>query len=141
MFGPDGNLYVVTGDAQNPANSQNLGNTFGKILRMTPVGTVPAGNPFRDRAGTRPEIWATGLRNPWRYSFDRATGDLYIADVGQNALEEIDFQPAGQGGQNYGWNRMEGSRCRGGGESCDRAGLKMRRSPAARIRRPCSDRA
>jgi glucose/arabinose dehydrogenase len=91
-----------------------------------PAYAVPADNPLRESAGARPEIWAFGLRNPWRYSFDRATGELYIADVGQNAFEEVNVQPArDRGGQNYGWNRMEGAHCRGGGEACDRNGLTM----------------
>jgi glucose/arabinose dehydrogenase len=73
--------------------------------------TIPTDNPFVGTSGARGEIWAYGLRNPWRYSFDRATGDLWIGDVGQNAREEVDFQPAGSpGGQNYGWPRLEGSR-------------------------------
>jgi uncharacterized protein (TIGR03437 family) len=73
---------------------------------------IPSDNPFVNAAGTRPEIWALGLRNPWRFSFDRATGGLWIADVGQDAFEEVDYQPASsRGGENYGWNRMEGSHC------------------------------
>ena len=74
---------------------------------------IPADNPFVDRAEARPEIWAYGLRNPWRYSFDRETGDLWIGDVGQSAWEEVDLQPSGSsGGENYGWNRMEGDALR-----------------------------
>jgi glucose/arabinose dehydrogenase len=113
-------------------NGQNPGSLLGKMLRIdvdrqsgNQAYAIPGGNPFAGQQGWRPEIWAYGLRNPWRYSFDRATGDLYIADVGQNAYEEVHFQPAGQGGQNYGWPIMEGAHCRGGGNSCDRSGLTM----------------
>jgi glucose/arabinose dehydrogenase len=117
-FGPDGYLYIGLGDggsAGDPqGNGQNLKALLGKLLRIDvnpgdPYG-IPPDNPFVGHPEARPEIWAYGLRNPWRYSFDRATGDLYIADVGQNAYEEIDYQPAGsQGGENYGWNFMEGA--------------------------------
>jgi glucose/arabinose dehydrogenase len=86
---------------------------------------IPRDNPFVGQSGVRPEIWATGLRNPWRYSFDRATGDLWIADVGQNQLEEINVQPAAsRGGENYGWSIMEGTRCFRE-RDCDRDGLTM----------------
>ncbi len=118
VFGPDGYLYIGLGDggsAGDPqGNGQNLKALLGKLLRIDvnqgdPYG-IPPDNPFVGHPEARPEIWAYGLRNPWRYSFDRATGDLYIADVGQNAYEEIDYQPAGsQGGENYGWNFMEGA--------------------------------
>ncbi len=119
-FGPDGYLYLGLGDggsAGDPqGNAQNLGSPLGKILRFdvshgSPYA-VPADNPFKNRQGAVPEVWAYGLRNPWRFSFDRATGDLYIADVGQNVWEEINFQPrSSKGGENYGWNRMEGTHC------------------------------
>lgn len=128
IFGPDGYLYIGTGDggrAGDPwGNAQNPSTLLGKMLRIDvdggePYG-VPADNPFVGRRGARPEIWALGLRNPWKFSFDRATGDLYIADVGQNAWEEIHFQPAGSpGGHNYGWNRMEGTRCYPPNSRCD----------------------
>ncbi len=117
------------GDPQN--NAQNLGTLLGKMLRIdidaqTPVGTndlcgldptpadprdygVPAGNPFAGGSGDCDEIWAYGLRNPWRWSFDQDTGDMFIGDVGQNAWEEIDFEPAGLGGKNYGWRCREGA--------------------------------
>jgi glucose/arabinose dehydrogenase len=121
-FGPDGYLYVGMGDGgaggdvgsghAPEGNGQSVKTLLGKILRIevaaTGPYTIPAGNPGLGQ-GSRPEIWAYGLRNPWRFSFDRATGDLYIADVGQNAWEEIDFQPgAGTGGVNYGWPLWEG---------------------------------
>lgn len=114
-FGPDGYLYWSTGDgggAGDPqGNGQNLDSHLGKILRLDVAGatySVPPTNPFASGGG-RPEIWAYGLRNPWRFSFDRATGDLWIADVGQNLMEEINFQPAGApGGRNYGWDGWEG---------------------------------
>jgi glucose/arabinose dehydrogenase len=118
-FGPDGYLYIGLGDGGSggdpQGNGQSLSTLLGKMLRIdpTPFGDlpyrVPADNPFVGRADARPEIWAYGLRNPWRYSFDRQTGDLWIGDVGQSAWEEVDLQPsASAGGENYGWNRMEG---------------------------------
>jgi glucose/arabinose dehydrogenase len=122
-FGPDGLLYIGMGDGGSggdvgaghapQGNGQSLTTLLGKILRIQ-VGarggyTLPAGNPNLG-TGSKREIWAYGVRNPWRFSFDRATGDLYIADVGQNAWEEIDFQPKGaQGGANYGWPTWEGA--------------------------------
>lgn len=120
QFGPDGYLYIGFGDggsARDPMNAgQNRRTLLGKMLRLdvdsTDTYRVPATNPFAGNADTLPEIWALGLRNPWRYSFDRLTGDLWIADVGQNRAEEISFQPANsRGGENYGWRVMEGFRC------------------------------
>jgi glucose/arabinose dehydrogenase len=120
LFGPDRYLYVGLGDggrAGDPwGNAQNRGALLGKMLRLDVDGgwpyAIPPDNPFASDSAARPEIWAYGLRNPWRFSFDRATGDLYIGDVGQNAWEELDFQRAGSGGgQNYGWNHMEGRHC------------------------------
>ncbi|MCY4437513.1 MAG: PQQ-dependent sugar dehydrogenase [Chloroflexi bacterium] len=117
-FGPDGYLYVALGDGGSggdPLDSgQDLGTLLGTLLRIdvrTGGGyAVPADNPFVGREGVRAEIWAWGLRNVWRFSFDRDTGDLFMADVGQNKLEEVSFQPAASpGGENYGWNRFEGS--------------------------------
>jgi uncharacterized protein (TIGR03437 family) len=120
-FGPDGYLYVGMGDGGNAGdpqgNGQNRASLLGKLLRLdveTDPGriVIPATNPFIGNSAARPEIWALGLRNPWRFSFDRATGDLWIADVGQDRYEEIDLQPAGsRGGENYGWNTMEGAHC------------------------------
>lgn len=119
-FGPDGYLYLGLGDGGSGGdphgNGQNLNTLLGKILRIDVSGAsdymVPPSNPFVGQAGKRGEIWAYGLRNPWRFAFDRLTGDLYIGDVGQNLWEEIDFQAAGAaGGVNYGWNAMEGMHC------------------------------
>jgi len=120
-FGPDGYLYLGLGDGGSGGdpldNAQNPASLLGKILRLDVSGgagpyAVPAGNPFVGDPAWREEIWAAGLRNPWRYSFDRLTGDLYIADVGQSTWEEVNFQPAGSpGGQNYEWNRLEGPDC------------------------------
>lgn len=118
-FGPDGFLYIALGDGGSGGDPQNNGQRLdtllGKLLRIdvdsaTPYA-IPAGNPFVGTAGARPEIWAYGLRNPWRFSFDRLTGDIFIADVGQGSWEEIDFEPAASGGRNYGWRRMEGTHC------------------------------
>jgi len=130
-FGPDGFLYIATGDGGSAGdpheNGQSLRTLLGKILRVdvnggSPYGIPPA-NPFVGREGAREEIWAYGLRNPWRNSFDRATGDLWIGDVGQNSREEVNVQKgSSKGGGNYGWNIMEGSRCFSG-SSCNRSGL------------------
>jgi glucose/arabinose dehydrogenase len=120
VFGPDGNLWIGLGDGgsgNDPQdNAQRLDTLLGKMLRVDPrpsgeaAYTVPADNPFAGMPGARPEIWALGLRHPWRYSFDRATGDLWIGDVGQARREEVDLQPAGSGGgENYGWARLEGT--------------------------------
>jgi glucose/arabinose dehydrogenase len=131
-FGPDGYLYWSTGDgggAGDPQNNaQNLGVLLGKILRIdvdsgSPY-SIPASNPFYNSPGSsvRKEIWAYGLRNPWRFSFDRLTGDMFIGDVGQNAREEIDFQSAASpGGENYGWRVMEGTLCYNPPSGCDQS--------------------
>lgn len=120
-FSPvDGYLYIPLGDggsANDPGNrSQNTLNMLGKTLRIDvdelPYG-IPPDNPFIGNPKVLDEIWAIGLRNPWRWSFDRETGDMYIGDVGQNAREEVDFEAAGQGGLNYGWRCMEGTSCTG----------------------------
>jgi glucose/arabinose dehydrogenase len=116
-FGPDGYLYIGLGDGGSGGDPENRAQNplvfLGKILRIdvdhgNPY-TIPDSNPYYALSSVRNEIWALGLRNPWRFSFDRKTGDLWIADVGQNALEEINFQPAGShGGENYGWRCYEG---------------------------------
>jgi glucose/arabinose dehydrogenase len=133
QFGPDGYLYLGMGDgggANDPqGNGQNPGSLLGKMLRISVDDGdsygVPPGNPFVDRPEFRPEIWALGLRNPWRFSFDRLTGDMYAGDVGQNAYEEIDFEPAGSpGGLNYGWAVMEGAHCLRE-QPCDQTGFIM----------------
>ncbi|MGE0601267.1 MAG: sorbosone dehydrogenase family protein [Dehalococcoidia bacterium] len=131
-FGPDGYLYISTGDGGSSGdpngNGQNLEAYLGKILRVDvdsgdPYG-IPPTNPFAKIAGARSEIWAYGLRNPWRFSFDSQTGDLWIGDVGQNKYEEIDFQlAADKGGANYGWNIMEGLHCYKPATGCDQTGL------------------
>jgi glucose/arabinose dehydrogenase len=125
-FGPDRHLYIAFGDGGGggdpEGNGQSLGSLLGKLLRIDPRPAggrpyrVPADNPFVDTDDARPEIWAYGLRNPWRFSFDSATGDLWIGDVGQNAYEEVNREPAGSGGHNYGWNRREGRHAFSGGE-------------------------
>jgi glucose/arabinose dehydrogenase/regulation of enolase protein 1 (concanavalin A-like superfamily) len=117
-FGPDGYLYISTGDgggAGNPTNSaQNKDSLQGKLLRINVNSgspySIPADNPFAGAIAGADEVWAYGLRNPWRFSFDRQTNDMWIADVGQVNREEINFQPAGQGGRNYGWRCYEGTR-------------------------------
>jgi glucose/arabinose dehydrogenase len=129
QFGPDGYLYVALGDggsSNDPLNNaQNLGSKLGKILRIdvdNPAGGlnygIPPTNPYVGPGASLDEIWASGFRNPWRFSFDRLTGDLWIGDVGQDSREEIDFQPAtdasgAHGGRNYGWRCREGSVCTG----------------------------
>jgi glucose/arabinose dehydrogenase len=125
-FGPDRRLYIAFGDGGGSGdpegNGQSLGSLLGKILRIDPRPAggrpyrVPGDNPFVGADGARPEIWDYGLRNPWRFSFDPATGDLWIGDVGQNAWEEINHEPADSGGRNYGWNRREGRHAFNGGE-------------------------
>jgi glucose/arabinose dehydrogenase len=128
-FGPDGYLYVGRGDGgfggePNPDNSaQDLGSLRGKILRLDVSGgdegyRIPPDNPFVNEASARPEVWAYGLRNPWRFAFDHATGDLWAGDAGHERYEEIDIILPGL---NYGWKVMEGHACMDGG--CDKAGL------------------
>jgi len=130
-FGPDGYLYIGMGDGGGQGdqhgsigNGQNRNVLLGKLLRIDVTNqatyAIPPMNPF----GT--EVWAYGLRNPWRFSFDRATSDLYIADVGQDTYEEVDFQPAAsKGGENYGWRIMEGLHCYNPQEGCDQTGLVL----------------
>lgn len=119
QFGPDGYLYIGMGDGGaggDPGNrAQSLNTLLGKMLRIdvdAETYAIPPSNPFVNNTAARPEIWASGLRNPWRFSFDRASGDLWIADVGQGDWEEVNFQAATSiGGENYGWRRMEGTHC------------------------------
>jgi glucose/arabinose dehydrogenase len=123
-FGPDGDLYIGAGDGGSEGdplhNGQNTDVLVGKVLRIVPRPSggysIPRSNPFVGMPGKRPEIWAYGLRNPWRFSFDRVTGDLAIGDVGQDEQEEIDFTKRGTGaGANYGWSIFEGDRRKGSG--------------------------
>jgi glucose/arabinose dehydrogenase len=133
LFGPDGFLYIGLGDGadNDGGRGQSLADLLASILRIDVSSgtsyTVPPDNPFIGTAGARPEIWSYGLRNPWRFSFDRATGDLYIADVGESRWEEVNYASAADGagrGVNYGWSRMEGRHCFGT-EQCDQAGLTL----------------
>jgi glucose/arabinose dehydrogenase len=122
-FGPDGYLYVGLGDGGSQGdpegNGQRLDTWLGKILRIDPANpsgdqpySIPEDNPFVDDESARPEIWAYGLRNPWRFSFDRETGDFYLADVGGTQIEEVNYRPADDlGGENYGWDIREGTAC------------------------------
>lgn len=132
-FGPDGYLYVPLGDGGSggdPGNrAQNGQQLLGKILRLDVDGgspyAIPPTNPFVGDPNVRDEIWAIGTRNPWRCDFDALTGDLWIADVGQNTWEEIDYEPAGQGGRNYGWRIMEGNHCYNPSSGCNQSGLTL----------------
>jgi glucose/arabinose dehydrogenase len=132
-FGPDGYLYIGLGDGGSEGdpqgNGQNLGTLLGKILRINVSGLsapgdyeIPADNPFLNTKGAPPEIWAFGLRNPWRFSFDSATGLLWAGDVGQNLWEEIDIVAKGA---NYGWNIMEGFHCYSPATGCNQSGLTL----------------
>jgi hypothetical protein len=133
-FGRDGMLYIGLGDGGSGGdpfrNGQSLDSHLGKMLRIdvdrgTPYA-VPADNPFVATAGARGEIWAYGLRNPWRFAFDRTTGDLLIADVGQGDWEEVDVGLASRrGGENYGWNVTEGTHCFSPRSGCDTAGITL----------------
>jgi glucose/arabinose dehydrogenase len=133
-FGPDGYLYIALGDGGSGGdphnNGQRLDTMLGKLLRIDVDSTsgdlpygIPADNPFVDRDGARPEIWAYGLRNPWRFAFDG--DDIWIGDVGQSQLEEINRMPAARPGLNYGWNVMEGDACYEPPTDCDRDGLVL----------------
>ncbi len=134
-FSSGGLLHISTGDGGSGGDpegyGQRLDTLLGKILRIDIDRTsgagnyaIPAGNPFAGQSGARAEIWLTGLRNPWRISFDRATDDLWIGDVGQDAWEEIDVNRANSGGgANYGWNRLEGDHCFPSGSSCNKTGF------------------
>ncbi len=131
-FGPDGYLYVALGDGGGAGdtyhNGQNLGSLLAKLLRLN-VDTgspysVPPDNPFVGQTGAKEETWDYGLRNPWRFSFDRLTGDIYIGDVGQDLYEEVDYEPHHAGGKNYGWSIMEGFHCYNA-STCNKAGLTL----------------
>lgn len=132
-FGPDGFLHIGFGDGGSggdpKGNAQNPETLLGKMLRIdvSHPGAygIPLDNPFVGETASRAEIWALGLRNPWRFSFDRSTGELYIADVGQSAWEEINVEPAGSGGRNYGWNRFEGTHAYPQGAKRDSKGYTM----------------
>jgi glucose/arabinose dehydrogenase len=130
FFGQDGYLYVGLGDGGSGGdpwgNAQNPAILLGKILRLDvrsqPAYAIPPDNPFVGVEGTRPEIYASGLRNPWRFTFDPATGDLYVTDVGESLWEEVNFLPAGaSAGANFGWNVLEGAHCYQPATGCDAA--------------------
>ena len=130
-FGPDGYLYISIGDggkAGDPNNAgQDLNTIFGKVIRIdvnqTPYG-IPKSNPYYGQENKRGEIWAWGLRNVWRFSFDRKNGDIFYGDVGQNKWEEINYEPAkSKGGVNYGWRIMEARHCYNPEDNCNESGL------------------
>jgi uncharacterized protein (TIGR03437 family) len=134
QFGPDGMLYIGMGDGGSggdPNNyAQTLSSPLGKLLRFDvdqgPPARAPADNPFVSTPGAEPGTWAYGLRNPWRFTFDRANGDMWIADVGQNQWEEVNYVPAGSTrGRNYGWRRMEGLHCFNPGTNCNDGSLTL----------------
>jgi hypothetical protein len=134
QFGPDGYLYIGMGDGGSGGdpqnNAQNPGMLLGKMLRIDIDGgvpyAIPASNPFVGNPEVLDEIWAFGLRNPWRFSFDRETGDLFIGDVGQGSWEEVNFQPAtSPGGENYGWRLMEGTHCYNPSTNCNDGALTL----------------
>jgi glucose/arabinose dehydrogenase len=132
MFGPDGMLYLGLGDGGGGGdpdlNGQNVNSLLGKLLRIDVNSgdpySIPAGNPFAGRADAKKEIWAFGLRNPWRYAFDRTAGNLYIADVGQDVTEEVNVVASTRPGVNYGWNITEGSNCYNA-SSCSKQGIDL----------------
>ncbi|MDX2206820.1 MAG: PQQ-dependent sugar dehydrogenase [Gemmatimonadales bacterium] len=137
LYGPNGMLYIGMGDGGSggdpQGNGQNSGTLLGSLLRfeVNPGDgslTVPIDNPFIGQVGARPELWSIGLRNPWRFAFDPANGDLYIGDVGQNAREEVNVATAASGGGrglNFGWNIMEGSGCFAPASGCNTSGLTL----------------
>lgn len=133
LFGPDGMFYIGMGDGGSggdpQGNGQNRSTLLGKLLRIDvdrgDPYAVPPDNPFVNQTGARGEVWAYGMRNPWRLAFDRPTGLLYIADVGQSAWEEVDVAPASQAGLNYGWNITEGNHCYRPSSGCSMQGLTL----------------
>lgn len=133
LFGPDGMLYIPTGDGGSRGDPENRAlnpnSLLGKMLRIDVDGgdpyAIPADNPYASRTDARPEIWAIGLRNPWRVAFDAADGLLYVADVGQNAYEEVSVVPADEPGLNFGWNELEGTHCYPSGSNCERDGTVL----------------
>lgn len=146
QFGPDGYLYIGMGDggsAGDPGNNgQNPATLLGSMLRIDVDGpepySIPPDNPFTANNSARDETWATGLRNPWRFSFDRLNGDMYIADVGQNQWEEVNFQSfLDPGGANYGWKDLEGNHCYAS-EPCDTFGLVLPVTEYSQIEGGCS---
>jgi glucose/arabinose dehydrogenase len=145
VFGPDGMLYIGMGDGGSGGDPRGNGQSrqvlLGKLLRVDVNGSepyaIPRNNPYAAGSGERSEIWAFGLRNPWRFAFDRSSGLLYIADVGQNEREEIDVEPATTAGLNYGWNIMEGDRCYRSG-TCNRSGLILPKISYGRDGGACS---
>jgi glucose/arabinose dehydrogenase len=142
-FGPDGYLYLSMGDGGSggdpEGNGQSLMTLLGKMIRIDVDSgdpyAIPPDNPFA--RSEVPEIWSYGLRNPWRFSFDRETGDMFIGDVGQAVKEEIDAEPAGQGGRNYGWDVMEGDECFAS-PTCDQTGLTLPVAVNDRQHRECA---
>ena len=131
LFGPDGMLYIATGDGgmgSDPTNPQNRNVLLGKLLRIDVRNgdpyAIPASNPFVGQVGARGEIWALGLRNPWRNDFDLTEGRLYVADVGENTFEEVNVVSSSTGGVNYGWRIMEGLECFNA-PTCNQAGLTL----------------
>ena len=146
MFGPDGMLYIGMGDGGSggdpKGNGQNRNALLGKILRInvsrTEPYSIPVGNPYANGSEGKPEVWATGIRNPWRFAFDRAAGLLYIADVGQGEQEEVDVVQASRAGVNYGWNLMEGDACYRPSNNCNQSGLEMPALTYKHIANACS---
>lgn len=133
LFGPDGMLYIPTGDGGSGGDPQNHAQTradlLGDLLRINVNSgdpyEIPSDNPYYGQSASRNEIWAYGLRNPWRIAFDRTDNMLYIADVGQNNLEEVNVVPSSQKGVNYGWRLMEGDRCYNPSSNCNQSGLTL----------------